>query len=422
MTAHILPTFLLALFCICCSAAELSINEADEQFAAAKQFDTRGCKEFRPIRYTTAVGAGNYCARVMSLGRDCCCQVKRVGRYYVAMPCPEPCPTVSPTPSMSPSPSPTCIGSGRSFHGWVAGDPHIRTYDNLPYDCQACGEFVISKSPSCPEYELQGRFYIPPNRLFSVVSDMVIKHEGVPKIQMSITRKLATPHSTQYYNNQCRISFFIDGVATVIHPNQLYPVSPALIQTYNSYVNIRLPGNMLVQVKMWKFLGRCLLSVHHFLPPSASVSDIKGLLGNADLNMWNDWFDTNGGPITVPTNHAVRNAAGQNYCTNNWRIPTASASLFTYEAGLSQASIANCGQGSWDGNADRMLAANSRKIDVDGELERICRGDLDCLTDGKYGGVEAAKEMIGFVNTAERDFKVYEARLKSGDELVTEAF
>lgn len=51
-------------------------------------------------------------------------------------------------------------------HAYVAGDPHIDTYDSLKYDFQACGEFTLAISPECPKFLIQGRFYIPSNGLY----------------------------------------------------------------------------------------------------------------------------------------------------------------------------------------------------------------------------------------------------------------
>ena len=151
----------------------------------------------------------------------CCCQIQQHerSRYFVAGPCP-PSPSPCPTRSPSPSPSPKCIASGTSSTGWIARDPHIDTYDGLRYGCQACGEFIAVKSPRCPKFEIQVRFYTPTAYRYSIMSDMVIEHEASPKIQISYPRKLSTPHA--WYTSRsrrCRVTFFINGVVTVIQPN-----------------------------------------------------------------------------------------------------------------------------------------------------------------------------------------------------------
>ena len=39
-------------------------------------------------------------------------------------------------------------------------DPHVRTFDNMVYDCQGDGDFILSKSMDS-DFELQGRFFKP---------------------------------------------------------------------------------------------------------------------------------------------------------------------------------------------------------------------------------------------------------------------
>lgn len=42
--------------------------------------------------------------------------------------------------------------------GWWWGDPHLITFDNVAYDFQAEGEFVLARATSGDDYELQARF------------------------------------------------------------------------------------------------------------------------------------------------------------------------------------------------------------------------------------------------------------------------
>ena len=42
---------------------------------------------------------------------------------------------------------------GRTF-----GDPHLITFDNVAYDFQAEGDFVLTRATSGDDYEVQARF------------------------------------------------------------------------------------------------------------------------------------------------------------------------------------------------------------------------------------------------------------------------
>lgn len=89
------------------------------------------------------------------------------GRYgtsgCLACECPD-CPTEAPSPNTTPSPTlppqPDAVPLPQQCVGHVAswsGDPHMRTFDGLKYDCQGEGEFHVLKSLDST-LEVQGRF------------------------------------------------------------------------------------------------------------------------------------------------------------------------------------------------------------------------------------------------------------------------
>ena len=132
------------------------------------------------------------------------------------------------------------------------------------------------------------------------------------------------------------------------------------------------------------------MSMQHIIPPSADTSDIKGLLGDVDGNKWNDWVTPSGSLVPIPSTYPSINNAGYSYCVDHWRVPSVADSLFTYEAGLSFASIAACGPGTWGGVASRMLNIPSEKElsraeenifedDVIIQIRDICGEDDSCF-------------------------------------------
>lgn len=405
---HLLVIFSMSIVVY---SSQVSFGQIDESVGTSDQGIRKLEKKFKPdvkeddCQSFPSMVFPNPSAAVRAcfgyLRKGCCCRVQKDGDIYVAEPCPPPCPTESP----SPSPSPKCIGSEKPQTAWVARDPHIDTYDGLRYDCQACGEFILSKSPACPKYEIQGRFYRPSAQPFSIMSDVVIEHQASPKIQISLTRKLVTPHA---FYGSCHVSFFVNGVPTVILPNTSPFFASTQIITTNSSAKILLPDGMVVMVEVRSSnsaIGSCLMSMQHFIPPSADTSDIKGLLGNVDGDMNNDWFTPIGLPVPI-------GGDGTLYCGDHWHVQSAPQSLFTYESGLSFDTIEECGEGSWDGMAARASSSSTREqlkssMKVWDEVVEICQGDKSCLLEGKYLGVEAAKEMIEYVRNTKEAFQKY---------------
>ncbi|CAB9516016.1 expressed unknown protein [Seminavis robusta] len=78
------------------------------------------------------------------------------------------------------------------------------TFDGLKYDCQGTGEFVILKSETRPDFEIQGRFVkFVPERKPTVTKSVVIQAGSkVPRIQVNVPSSakngLCTPY--EYLN------------------------------------------------------------------------------------------------------------------------------------------------------------------------------------------------------------------------------
>lgn len=127
------------------------------------------------------------------------------------------------------------------------------------------------------------------------------------------------------------------------------------VKTTDTAVTITMPSGMKLIANMWQINSICGMNVHHLIPGTISQSNILGLMGSPDGEKWNDWTAANGSPISVPIDDDVRDDEGDDYCKTNWRVDSAAQSIFTYETGLSHASIKACTNVSWDGTANRKV-------------------------------------------------------------------
>jgi len=62
--------------------------------------------------------------------------------------------------------------------GQIFGDPHFITFDNVAFDFQAAGDFVLTRATSGPDYEVQARFSALSSAV-SVTTAMATKVDGI---------------------------------------------------------------------------------------------------------------------------------------------------------------------------------------------------------------------------------------------------
>src|SRR5262249_60980522 len=71
-------------------------------------------------------------------------------------------------------PPPAC----RNPCGVIYGDPHLLSYDHAPYDVQAVGEVIATKSTT-DDFEVQTRFTAVPNqRIVSIATAVAMRVAG----------------------------------------------------------------------------------------------------------------------------------------------------------------------------------------------------------------------------------------------------
>ncbi len=98
----------------------------------------------------------------------------------------------------------------------VFGDPHIVTFDELHFDCQAAGEFTTLTSLDDSSFKIQERFSTADSGACaqaSVSTGVAVVDAGKPVIQISTPRSSSQASLSLNTFNGCPIDFYVDGTA-----------------------------------------------------------------------------------------------------------------------------------------------------------------------------------------------------------------
>jgi len=226
--------------------------------------------------------------------------------------------------------------------------PHFVTFDNLKYDCQGQGEFVIAMSKGSDPLAIHGRFV----KRFS--------HKAKPTVTGSLAIKVLedvpTIHVTvpdERVNGACPFTFTMGDTESPVENND---VVTFFQNNYNGTVKAFSNGKSIiftfaeqkarVQVTAGG-RGRCVLNTNLCLTPEkhGGPDNIVGLLGSPTGNKDDDWVNRDGSITALPDvcdvanpskaqqracKHAL-NKNGHEYCMENWCIGHADNSLWKPE-------------------------------------------------------------------------------------------
>ena len=258
-----------------------------------------------------------------------------------------------------------------------SGDPHLKTFDGLAYDCQAEGEVILLKS-RITQREIQARFiHMSKNRAIALGKGIVIQDEGdTPRIQVSETSAKETVGNKI---GGATYIFLVDG-------------QPKDITTYTGDDRVAITLNkkqLTVKYTATGFqvrvrLGRA-MSIVVNLPGN---DDVVGLLGTPDKNTANDWTFTDGTVMELPESRAHRmRKPGYDFCTKEFCNRDASKSLFVYpEAGYDFDAYNHC---------DLPFGDTMEKTlqNVPLWVRELCGSDPACTMDVMHGSAEDAREL-----------------------------
>ncbi|CAB9498350.1 Inherit from bactNOG: hemolysin-type calcium-binding region [Seminavis robusta] len=283
---------------------------------------------------------------------------------------------------------------GAGYKGSWKGDPHIMTFDGLKYDCQGTGEFVILKSETRPDFEIQGRFVkFVPERKPTVTKSVVIQDGSkVPRIQVNVPSSakngLCTPY--EYLNKVKRdIAGLDEGQASF----QTEVVVSGTREGQVIYFH-----ESKIQVSLWarkSSVDGCVLSTTIFIVyDSPLVNDrFVGLLGTPNGDKSDDWMMQDSTDVSIPTTHRQRLIDAYDYCVDNWCIRDAGETLFTYDEDLHESfdAFEDCGA---EGDGETIVYVEKEQTNQKSELSKICGDDYACYVDGCTGTKEDAQKLI----------------------------
>jgi VWD domain-containing protein/collagen triple helix repeat protein/IPT/TIG domain-containing protein len=199
-----------------------------------------------------------------------------------------------------------------SVTGTAIGDPHLRTFDGVRYDCQPQGEETLVIAPT-GDFEVQVRTH-------------QLGTENVAVI-IATAARVATD----------RVAFYLDGSTTLNgEPTTFSAGATALpgggvVWNVSGGYRVIWPDNS----QLWVALRGIYIGAQVFLPSSRVGQGVTGLLGNANGNRADD-LTTRDGLVTLTTPAPFAQFYGT--YVMSWRI-TPATSLFDYGDGQSTATF-----------------------------------------------------------------------------------
>ncbi|CAB9503895.1 von Willebrand factor type D protein [Seminavis robusta] len=201
-------------------------------------------------------------------------------------------------------------------------DPHIETFDQLQYDCQGDGDFILSKSLEPGSgFELQGRFFKLDGWAGTTTTGAVLTtgFAGEPKVEVA-------------YNEKCDLHYYIDDEEHDLDSDWSTDGTIALgtdkVNFFRSgsdrYFHFQDSGVSFHVTLRYNHVFGCFINVKLCLPDEIKSQRLVGIFGSPDGNKQNDFMDHDG--TDLETVGKIYWGQIYDYCTTTWCL--GSDSLF----------------------------------------------------------------------------------------------
>lgn len=273
------------------------------------------------------------------------------------------------------SPEPTDTPDADEVSAGLFTDPHLRTFDQLAFDCQASGEFILARSASSG-FMLQGRFS-GQDSSGSVLTGVVLQDGDSPRLEVAVLGNTSTATTAD-----CAMRLVVDGVAQPFESASLGSNGSSSINVDSRVVTLAtVTGSSVAFATRRSRKFGCYLESFSVSIPASMASQVSGLLGTPNGDKDDDWQDQNGTVVPLPENRSDRLfRVAYMYCTENWCIRDAADSMFSYLDGQSHGDFAFC---------DRPYTEPDLSS-ASPELVALCGESFECLVDGIVGDFDDA--------------------------------
>eukprot|EP00980_Cylindrotheca_fusiformis_P000605 scaffold154_cov129-Cylindrotheca_fusiformis.AAC.22 len=340
-------------------------------------------------------------------GKTCCqpyveiCSVDSFGENAMCSDRPSVSPVPSQTPSSSPSPmqNPTPTFSPTppvlSTTAGAFGDPHLTTFDGKRYDCQAAGDFVLTKSLDS-QMAVHGRFK-KKGRLVTLLTAVAATSgaPGSPIVEIQISED-AGREVVIYFNG---IEIEMAQNVGVAYEDEKVRISKPSAEKYSIFFK---DTSVEVESDLRSFQSFPLLNTVVKLPVSLRGQAIVGLLGSSNDNPADEWMDASGSPVDSSS------ISEYEYCSTYWCLRNEADSLFTYSDEYPFDYHFYCDDPAPE-DVDTSLAS--------AEIRELCGLDRACIIDGMELGIGGAQNALEAQSQlAERfsSFRFFPATVQAG--------
>jgi WD40 repeat protein len=216
----------------------------------------------------------------------------------------------------SPKPTLTPAEANQPAIGGAQSDPHMFTFDGMHYEGQKAGEFILAKSLLSDGFEIQARFEdVSDSQVWSATTALALRLEG---FRIGV------------YLKNGNWSFRVNGVEVFLQ-NGTYDVGNGIkISGLGNDFSISSKNGFAV-----RFNGSSSIDYMQVMIPPRIRGQVRGWLGDADGNEFNDFRLRNGVQLKSPIDITKLMDF-----LESWRI-NLGESLFDYESGTSNLGFTN---------------------------------------------------------------------------------